>query len=476
MRARSVLAASTALFVAGCSAIGPRYERPEVATPAAYSISTAPGAIPDPWWKLFGQPELDSLVEEALAANQDLAAAAARVEEARALAGVARADRFPQVGVAASGTRTKLSPDTATLPPGFDLERDAYRASATFSFELDFWGRLARLHEAARAELVASEEGRRNVRLAVVADTSSTWFELVARRRQLAIARETLDSRRESVRLQRVRFDAGTISELDLAQAEAELAATEATVPQLERQVSSAATRLQVLLGRVGGDLPVGGDLETLVAPEVPAGLPSELLARRPDVVAAEQRLVAANARIGVARAAYFPTLSLTAYDGSESRELSDLLSSGTSIWQLGVNLVGPIFNAGRTRRQVEAAAARDRQALAAYLKSVQSAFADVEYALVGRRTGADERAALARQVGALERARRLATLRYDAGDASYLEVLDAERNLYRAELDLVEARRSEAASTVSLIKALGGGWEPAAAPAAPEASAPGAG
>lgn len=459
-RLRGASALAAALVLAGC-AVGPDYERPAMELPAAYAGGDGgPAALADDWWTLFGDPALDRLVEEALAANQDLALAAARVEEARALAGAARADRFPRVDAGAAASRVKLSQDTANIPPEFPLEFDTRRARANLSFELDFWGRLARAHEAARGELLATEEGRRNVRLAVTAAVVDGWHDLASFRRRLGIARETAGSRRDALHLQRLRFDAGTISELDLAQAEAELAATEAAVPALERALDETAYRLAVVLGRVGAAVePGAAELDVGRLPEIPAGLPSELLARRPDVVAAEGRLVAANARIGVARAAYFPSIALTGAAGSESRELADLFASGTGIWSAAVDLVAPIFHAGRTRRQVEAATARREQALATYAKAVQTAFAEVEIALVGRVRGAEERAALGRQVEALERVARLARLRYDAGESSYLEVLDAERNLFRAELDLAAAERAEAATVVALVRALGGGW-----------------
>ncbi|HEX5759595.1 MAG TPA: efflux transporter outer membrane subunit [Thermoanaerobaculia bacterium] len=460
-------AALAALPLAACTALGPAYESPEVAMPAGYSAAApvpaaAAATLPARWWTLFGDAALDRLVDEALGANQDLAAAAARVEEARALAGIARADQLPEVTVGVDASRTRLSRETLNLPPEvvIPLEIDRFRASANLFYELDFWGRLRRLTEAARAELLATEEGRRSVELGLVSEVAAAYFDLLAFDHQLQVVRDTLGSRGESVRLQRLRFDAGTISGLDLAQAEAELAATEATVPALERQVRLTEDRLAVLLGRIGGSVERGGALTAVAAPEVPVGLPSALLARRPDVVAAERRLAAANARIGAARAAYFPSIALTGFAGTESAELASLFGSGTGVWQAALGLVEPIFNAGRTRRQVEAARAREQQALAAYTRAVQGAFAEVEDALVARRTGAAEREILARQVEALARARRLAELRYEAGESSYLEVLDAERSLFRAELELSRARRNELAATVDLMRALGGGWE----------------
>ncbi len=461
------LAATLALLpLAACVTLGPDYQRPEPKLPAAFSQAGGDAAVPGAWWKLFGDPALDRLEEEALAANQDLAAAAARVEEARALSGLARADRFPEVTGQGGGSRTKFSNDNGQFPPGIPLEFDSFRVTAGLSYELDFWGRLRRLSEAARAELLATEAGRRNVALGLTAEVATAYFQLVALDHQLEVARDTLGTRGESVRLQGLRFDAGTISELDLAQAQAERAVTEATIPALERLIRQTENRLQVLLGRTGGGVERGATLDNLVLPAVPAGLPSRLLERRPDVIAAEQRLIAANARIGAARAAYFPSISLTGYAGTESQELADLFASGTGIWQVALGLVQPIFNAGRTRRQVEAATAREEQAVAIYLKAVQSAFAEVEDALVALSTGAAEREALARQVEALARARRLSDLRYEGGDSSYLDVLDADRNLFRAELDLARVRAAELTAAVTLFKALGGGWEEAALPA----------
>lgn len=456
---RLLALASSALSLSGC-ALGPRYQQPTLPLPPSYSAPASAQPIPEAWWALFDDPVLDRLVAEALVANQDLALAVARVEEARALAGLADAERWPEVSLSVEASRSKQSADAAPLPPGFPLERSRFRVAPTLSFELDFWGRLRQLSAAARAELLASEEGRRNVRLAVAADVATAYFDLVAFERQLAVARETLEARREAAHLQQRRFEIGAGSRLDIAQAEAELAATEATVPVLERQVRQTENFLAVLLGRIGGTVERARGLDGLASPDVPVGLPSELLARRPDILAAEQRLVAANARIGAARAAYFPSILLTGHAGSESSELSSLMSSGTGIWQAAVSLVQPIFNAGKTRRQVQAARARQRQELAVYTRAVQSGFAEVEDALVARRTSFEEREALARQVEHLASASRLARRRYEVGDSSYLEVLDAERNLLRAELDLASARRNELAASVNLFKALGGGWE----------------
>lgn len=470
------LAVAGALLVSGCASLRAKYERPAVAFPDAYSqVGSTGAAIPDAWWTLFGDSNLDRLVEEALGANQDLAAAAARVEEARALAGFARAEQFPTIDATGGASRTRFSNASGQFPPGVPLEFDAFRLTAGVSYEFDFWGRYRRATEAARAELLATEEGRRNVRLALAADVATAWFDLLSFERQLAIARDTLGTRSESVRLQDARYEAGTISELDLAQAQSEVASTEATIPALERAIRQTENRLNVLLGRIGGAIErTGSTLETPTLPEVPVGLPSELLARRPDVIAAEQRLIAADARIGIARAAYFPSISLTGYAGTESTDLADLFGSGTGIWQAALGVLQPIWNAGRTRRQVEAATARERQAEAAYQKTIQSAFAEVEDALVARSTGVAEREARARQVEALNRARNIADIRYDAGESSYFEVLDAQRSQFLAQINWTQTRRDELVAAVALFKALGGGWEEpvTAEPAAAEAVA----
>jgi len=452
--------------LAACVTLGPNYERPQMKLPEAYSGAPEAGPIPDDWWTLFGDHELDSLEKEALTANQDLLAATARVEEARALAGIARADRFPEVWADASASRSKISAKSQFFPlTGVPLELTRLHAAASLSYEIDFWGRLRRLSEAARAQLLATAEGQRAVRLAVTSDVAGAYFDLRSLDAQLAVARETVSTRNDTVRLQRLRYDAGSISELDLSQAEAQLAAAEASVPALEQRRTATAQRLNVLLGRFGGAVETTGGVGRVEIPRVPAGLPSELLLRRPDVVAAEQQLVAANARIGAARAGYFPSISLTGTAGSESKELADLFGSGAGIWAAAAGLVQPIFQGNRVKHEVVAARARREQALTAYLKAAQTAFADVETALAARRTSAEERAALTRQLDALTRARRLASLRYDAGDASYLDLLEAERARFQAELALIASRRSEIDAALTLFRALGGGWQPAGEP-----------
>jgi multidrug efflux system outer membrane protein len=358
---RSAVLAGVALALSGCLTLGSKYERPEIAAPEQYRGAVAgavPGPISDTWWKEFGDPRLDALVDEALQANQDLRLAAARVEEARAIYGEAQSDRYPQVTAGVSGVRTKLSRETSQLPSGVDLTSTRYHAAANLSYELDFWGRLARASEAARAEMIATEEGRRLVEVGLIADVVTGYFDLVSLEEQAEVTRQTIETRTESVRLQKLRYDAGTISELDLAQAEAELAAAEAAAPVIDVLRRQSEDQMGILLGRMGG-VPVPDAsvrLGALHLPEVPAGLPSDLLTRRADVVAAEQRLVAAHARIAVARAGYFPSINLNRYAGSESARALGLFAAGTNIWSAAASLLAAHLPAGKVTRQVEAA------------------------------------------------------------------------------------------------------------------------
>ena len=343
------------------------------------------------------------------------------------------------------------------MPPTADLTTTRVRATGNLSYEFDFWGRYANSSKAARAELVASEEGRRAVLVGLQSDVVNAYIDLLSFDHQLAVTRRTSDSRVDAVKLQQVRYDAGSISELDLAQAQAELATTEAAAPALQILIRQTEDRLAVLLGRIGGAITRAPETD-LTPPEVPAGLPSDLLTRRADVAAAEQHLVAQHALIAVARAGYFPSISLTAFGGSESKDLAGLFSTPTNIWQAAASLLQPIFQAGKVTRQVEAARAREKQALAGYAKTVQTAFADVEDSLAARSLGTVRREALARQVEALTAHAgwlRCAT-RWETPRT--WRSLDAERSLFQAELQLSGARR-RARGGVTLFKSLGGGW-----------------
>ncbi|MFC4489808.1 efflux transporter outer membrane subunit [Chromobacterium aquaticum] len=465
MLKRALMPSLVALALSAC-AVGPDYSRPKLELPDSGQVQIAAQnpAIAMDWWKQFNDPVLDRLIAEALEHNQDLAAAAARVDEAAAQAGIARAQLLPALNANAGYQRGRTSATTTT--PGAPLVSDVRNANLTASWELDLWGKLRRGKEAARADFAASRFARDSSKLAIAAQTAQTYFQLRAYDAQLDIAKRTLQSREESLKLQTKRFKGGLISELDQQQAEAEAASARAKVPQIASALEQTESALGVLLGHspkqlVAGGIQRGQSLDALSAPPaVPAGLSSSLLERRPDIAASEQQLIAANARIGVARAAYFPSISLSGALGSQSLSLDTLFTGPTRTWSFVGNLAAPVFNFGQTGYAVDAASARQKQALAQYQKTVQSAFKDALDALSGYGAARDIQAAQTTQFQALNKSLRLANLRYDNGYASYLDVLDAQRNSFQAELGLVSARLDHLNAVVGLYKALGGGWE----------------
>ncbi len=444
--------------LAGC-AIGPDYERPEIQAPELYLQSIDEGAsIANlPWWELFDDPQLDALVAAALEENKDLAIATARVEEARAQLGFVRADQFPTIDAGGSGARGEDN----SLQPGVGIT-ERWVLAGTLSYEIDLWGRLRRQTEAARAELLATEEARRTVIITLVSDVASTYLllrDLDARRE---IAERTVASREESLRIIRSRFDQGTVPLIDVNQAEIEAADAAARLAAIERDRIRAENLLSVLLGRNPGSIVRGRELrEQRPPPAVPAGLPSELLERRPDVREAEQRLAAQTARIGAAQALRLPTLNLTGAFGVASSDLSDLIDSDSDLWSIGGDFFGPLFDSGRSKRRVEAEKARTEQLLRTYEQTILLALREVEDALAAVRTSQQELDARERQVAAARSAAALSRSRYDGGVTSYLEVLDSERSLFQSELVESTTRRERLVAVVGLYKALGGGWLP---------------
>jgi multidrug efflux system outer membrane protein len=457
-----------AVALAGCT-LGPDYRRPEVPLPDAWQAPAGgPGSLADlGWWELFEDPALQALVRTALEGNADLRVAVARVLEARALLGVTRADQFPEVdNRAAADTRRQTERGSMPLPRTVDPESEHFRTTLDLLFEIDLWGRLRRATEAARAEVLASEAARRAVVTTLVGDVAQAYFSLRALDRERDIAVRTLESRRESLRLVALRFREGLTSELDLRRAESEAATAAAAIPLLEQRIAQTEHRLAVLVGRNPGAVVRGRELtEQPVPPAVPAGLPSALLERRPDLVQAEQRLVAANARIGEAKAAFFPQIRLTGVFGVESAELSDLFTGPARVWQLGPSVTIPIFNAGRNQARLDATEARRAQALALYEGAVQQAFREVEDALVAHWKTREARRELEALVAAARRTLELADLRYRNGLANFLEVQDPQRQLFAAELALAQAQRDQLLAVVQLYKALGGGWTAADGP-----------
>ena len=450
------------LFAAGCTTVGPDYKRPGAPLPAEFPVASAPGepTIQQDWWTLYRDPALDELVAAARASNADLRIAAAQVEEAEAVMRQARAALFPEV--TGSFTRTRSRVGTLTAPPPVataPLERNDARLTASTSFELDFWGRFGRADEAARANLLGSQLAREVVGLTLGGLTAQTYFGLRSLDAQIAVLDNSLKLRRESLDIARARAAAGLASELDVHQAQGALSDALVQRREAARQRALLERQLAQLSGRLDLKIPSGDLFALPVPPTPPAGLPSSLLERRPDIRAAEQTMVAANATIGVARAARFPAVSLTAALGGQSAAVEDIASSG--IWSLGLGIVMPLFDAGRRAAVEDQAGARYRVTVASWQRSVEGAFREVSDALVNLEQTSASEDDLRERVQAARNALELSQVRYESGYSPYLEVLDAQRTANDAEIAFVRNRQARLAFSVDLMKALGGGWKP---------------
>jgi multidrug efflux system outer membrane protein len=471
MARRLLLSLLAAPVLAGCVSLAPDYERPLQELPSAWKKAPVGGvtAPAERWWTLYAEPALDRLVEEALSHNQDLRLAVARVDEARALARIAAAQRLPALDVTGEASRARRSERSSLpLPPGTPATQDTYRGTLNVAYELDLWGRLKNAAEAAQARLLATRAALETVRLALTAEVVRSYFHLTALDGQVSATRRSLALRLEELELQRVRHRSGLIGEFELRQREAEVASARAQLSALERAREAEEAALAVLLGRspraiLEQELARETHRDAPSAVVVPEGLPSDLLLRRPDLVEAEQSLIAAHAEIGAARAALFPRIALTGFLGSESASLSDLFTAGAGIWQVAAGLAQPIFQGGRLSAEVEAAEARQRQAVAQYRKAIQQAFAEVREALARQTHSREIFEAEGHRMQALAETLRLARVRYAQGLSSQLEVLDAERNLLAAELSRIDALRDQRVAVADLVKALGGGWGEAA-------------
>lgn len=421
----------------------------------AMSPQTAASIADQPWFDLFKDPVLRSLIEEALKNGYDVRIAAARVEEARARYGIAGAARYPAVGYGGNVVREH----TSTYATPSDLTGTFIVANVNVSWEADLWGRIRRLNEAARAQYLASDEGRRAVILALVSEVASTYFDLRELDDELDIARRTRADFQSTYDLFRRRLEGGTATALETSRAEAALANESAQIPFLEQRIAQTENHLSSLVGRMPGPIERGASIaDQPIPPEVPVGLPASLLMRRPDILAAEQQLVAANANIGVAEAAFYPTLSLTGLLGGQSPELSNLLTSGRT-WTIGAGLLGPIFQGGRLRAQRDVALAQFEEARLAYEQDVTNALGEVSTFLVQlQKFGEEEQQRLA-AVAANREAVRLATMRYESGLSAYFEVLDAQQQLLAAENEAAQTRRDRLVALAQLYRALGGGW-----------------
>jgi multidrug efflux system outer membrane protein len=459
---KGVLCCGVLLIFTGCMTVGPDYQRPAIESPTAWRFEEreARDLANTAWWEQFNDPELNGLVRTALQENKDLLIATARIEEFFGRYFSTRGDQFPSAGGNADAFRQRLSEKNTVQPiDGRDNPFNFYEAFLGASWEIDFWGKFRRATEAARAELLSTEEARRTVVLTLVSAVATAYVDIRALDKQLEITRSTADSRRDTLDLFQLRFQNGIISEVDLSQAESEYEDALARIPDIERAIGQTENALSVLLGRNPGAIPRGLTIDELVLPAVPSGVPSEMLERRPDLRQAEQLLIASNARIGVAKSLYFPTISLTGAFGTASTSLTNLFTAGSRAWDFGVPVSVPLFTAGRIGGEVKATEAAQQQALYSYQQAIQNAFREVEDALIDRRKSGQRLEALARQLKALNNYARLARYRYDEGYTSYLEVLDAERSLFNVELSHTTGQNVLFRSLINIYKAMGGGW-----------------
>ena len=458
-----------AVLLTGCT-VGPNYHRPAVQTPQTFRAPTPlpsePASVADlEWWKVFKDPALQELVRTALVQNYDLRDAVARVQAARANLGITRSNQFPNFDASGYVETTRISRNgSLPLPKSFVPLQNRTFGDATLnllSFEVDLWGRLRRATEAARANLLGAEENRKAVITTLVSDVATSYFSLRELDDELDISKHTLATRRESLDLIKTRQSGGVATLLDLRQAEQLVYTASETIPTLEQHIEQTENLISLLLGKNPGEVTRGRSLtEQELPPEVPAGLPSALLERRPDIRAAEQNLIAFNAEIGVARAAYFPQLSLSGFLGGQSNQLSSLFSGPSRVWTFIPQVTQPIFTAGRLKSNVRLAEAQKESALIQYEKTIQTAFADVSNALIAHQRVRESREQQELLVAALRDRTRLAYVRYRGGVDTLLNALDADRDQFQAELNLSQIRLNELLSVVQLYKALGGGWQ----------------
>jgi multidrug efflux system outer membrane protein len=453
-----------AMFCWGC-AVGPNYQRPKVTVPEAYrglpqAESAKHGTISfgdQKWFEAFQDETLQSLIRTALQQNYDVRIAAARILEARAQLGISRADQFPSVGANAAAVNERIPQSLARSA----VDTSATQLSLSLAWELDFWGKFRRATESARANLLANEWARQEVISTLVSDVASAYFQLRELDLELEISRQTLATRKDSLSLTQTLADHGATSLLDVRQAEQLVFAAGASIPDVERRIEQQENFISTLLGNNPQAVPRGRKLtDQPHAPEVPAGLPSSLLERRPDIRQAEQQLVAFNAQIGVAKADFFPQISLTGTGGYQSSALTSLFSGPAGLWSIGGSLTQPVFEGGRIRNRVRFAEARQQESALIYQRTIQQAFREVSDALVGYRRSQEFRFQQEQLTRSAEDATRLSNMRYKGGATSYLEVLDSDTRQFAAQLTLAQAQLAELQSLVRIYRALGGGWQ----------------
>ena len=443
------------ILLSGC-AVGPDFKQPVVATPESYRLDTMPVDTAEElkWWELFDDPVLYTLVSTALENNRDLKIAISRIEQARAFLGFTRADQYPALDIQAGASGGNFLGSSRT-----DSTDSTYFIAAPLSWEIDLWGKFRRATAAARAELIASEYGLRTVQLSLVADVVNAYYVLLDFHQRLAISEFTLQSRLKSLNIIQQRFDKGIIPELDLNQAQVQKEIAAAAIPSFQRSIAQTENALSILLGQLPESIKTGIDLNSqTLPPDIPTGLPSSLLERRPDVLEAMYLLKAQTENIGVAEALRFPSVSLTGALGIARTDLSGMVSRG-GFWSLGGSLLGPIYNFGKNIRRVDIEKALTQQALYRYENTVLTAFREVEDALVEIETYARQIASVGNQLKAAKNANMLSNERYDKGYSSYLEVLETERSLFNVQLQYSDLKQQYLNSYVNLYKALGGGW-----------------
>lgn len=459
LRSRAIVAVVVAVAISGCT-VGPNYKRPDVDVPTAYRAApvdnTASPLGEAKWWTVFQDEELQNLIRVALQQNFDLRVAATRVLQAQAQLGITRADQFPTISAGAALNTNRQS--ATVLFHGF--EETTGQISLSASWELDFWGKYRRATEAARANLLASEWGRRAVVNTVISNVATAYFELRALDLQLEISKQTLASREDSLKLEQALEQNGSTSLVDVRQSEQLVYTASETIPNIERQIQQDENLISILLGRNPGPVQRGRKLtEQPHPPSIPPGLPSTLLERRPDIQQAEAQLIAANAQIGVAKAAFYPDIALTGNSGYQTLALSKLFSGPSSFWTVGPTLTVPIFTAGKLRSNVKLTEAQQQQALLTYQQTIQQAFRDVSDSLIAYQKNREFREQQELLTASAEDSAKLAQIRYEAGVASYLEVLTNDTNFFAAQLNLATAQQNELTALVQVYNALGGGW-----------------
>lgn len=456
---RGILVLLMILTLTGCT-VGPDYKRPSIDVPPSFRFeaTNAQDATNTTWWTQFGDPVLTELIDEALRNNRNVKIAVANVEQAIGVLMATRSVFFPQIAYTGAALREKASRNDVTPAPKPN-PFNTFQAFSGASWEIDLWGRIRRLTEAAKANVLATEEARRGVILSLVAEVAATYIQLRGLDEQLLIARRTLEAYAKGVKLFELQFKYGQVNQMTVEQARSQYENAAVAIPQIENQIAQTEHGLSILLGRNPGVIPRGNTIYAFLMPPIPAGLPSELLERRPDILQAEQNLIAANAQIGAAKALYYPAISLTAMFGQSSEDLSNLFKGTSRIWNYAGTFVGPIFTGGAIRGQVKRTEAGQQAALWGYIQTIQKAFADVENALIARQKLEEQLGAEQRRVTAYSEYGRLAWLQYNEGYAPYLQVLYAETQLFPSELSAVQTRAATLISLINIYRAMGGGW-----------------